>query len=69
MDRNEIAVAAREVGPMRVAANETMSLWVIGHRVTLLPVGGRIAAVEVVTRRVCPVRPRTTTWTPMSAST
>ena len=34
---------------MRVDANEPRSLWVIGHRVTLLPVGGRIAAVEVVT--------------------
>jgi quercetin dioxygenase-like cupin family protein len=32
-----------------VHANGPTSLWVIGHRVTLLPVGGRIAAIEVVT--------------------
>ena len=32
-----------------VHPNEPRSLWVIGHRVTLLPVGGRIAAIEVVT--------------------
>jgi quercetin dioxygenase-like cupin family protein len=25
------------------------SLWVLGHRVTLIPVGGRVAAMEVVT--------------------
>jgi quercetin dioxygenase-like cupin family protein len=25
------------------------SLWVLGHRVTLIPVGGRVAAIEVVT--------------------
>jgi quercetin dioxygenase-like cupin family protein len=48
VDRNEIDLA-QEVGPMRVDANETRSLWVIGHRVTLLPVGGRVAALEVVT--------------------
>jgi quercetin dioxygenase-like cupin family protein len=34
---------------MLAHANEPTSLWVIGHRVTLLPVGGRIAAIEVVT--------------------
>ncbi len=39
----------QEAGPMRVDTNETRSLWVIGHRVTLLPVGGRVAALEVVT--------------------
>jgi quercetin dioxygenase-like cupin family protein len=32
-----------------VYANEPTALWVIGHRVTLLPVGGRIAAIEVLT--------------------
>ena len=39
----------QEVGPLHVDVNETRSLWVIGHRVTLLPVGGRVAALEVVT--------------------
>jgi quercetin dioxygenase-like cupin family protein len=34
---------------MLVHANELTSLWVIGHRVTMLPVGGRIAAIDVVT--------------------
>jgi mannose-6-phosphate isomerase-like protein (cupin superfamily) len=34
---------------MPLDTNETRSLWVIGHHVTLLPVGGRIAALEVVT--------------------
>jgi quercetin dioxygenase-like cupin family protein len=34
---------------MLVHANEPTSLWVIGHRVTLLPVGGRVTAIEVVT--------------------
>ena len=48
MDRTE-SVFARQVGPMRIDANETRSLWVMGHRVTLLPVGGRVAALEVVT--------------------
>jgi len=48
MDRTETELA-REEGPIRVDTNEPRSLWVIGHRVTLLPVGGRIAAVEVVT--------------------
>jgi quercetin dioxygenase-like cupin family protein len=46
VDGNE---AVREVGPLHVDVNETRSLWVIGHRVTLLPVGGRVAALEVVT--------------------
>jgi quercetin dioxygenase-like cupin family protein len=32
-----------------VYANEPTELWVIGHKVTLLPVGGRVAAIEVVT--------------------
>ena len=48
MNRTEIDLAHEE-GPMRVDTNEPRSLWVIGHRVTLLPVGGRVAAVEVVT--------------------
>jgi quercetin dioxygenase-like cupin family protein len=34
---------------MLVHTNELTSLWVIGHRVTMLPVGGRIAAIHVVT--------------------
>jgi quercetin dioxygenase-like cupin family protein len=34
---------------MLVHANEPTTLWVIGHRVTLLPVGGRVTAIEVVT--------------------
>jgi quercetin dioxygenase-like cupin family protein len=29
--------------------NAPAALWVLGHRVTLLPVGGRVAAIEVVT--------------------
>jgi quercetin dioxygenase-like cupin family protein len=34
---------------MLVEANETRSLWVLGNRVTLLPVGGRVAVIEVMT--------------------
>jgi mannose-6-phosphate isomerase-like protein (cupin superfamily) len=34
---------------MLVHANKPRSLWVIGHRVTMLVVGGRVAAIEVVT--------------------
>jgi mannose-6-phosphate isomerase-like protein (cupin superfamily) len=48
MNSNQIDVA-QKLGPTRVEANETISLWVIGHRVTLLPVGGRVAALEVIT--------------------
>jgi mannose-6-phosphate isomerase-like protein (cupin superfamily) len=48
MHRNATAVTRGE-GPVRVETSEPISLWVIGHRVTLLPVGGRVAAVEVVT--------------------
>ena len=36
MNRTKIDLT-QEVGPMRVDTNETRSLWVIGHRVTLLP--------------------------------
>jgi quercetin dioxygenase-like cupin family protein len=39
----------QKLGPVRFDTNEPRSLWVIGHRVTLLPVGGRVAALEVVT--------------------
>jgi mannose-6-phosphate isomerase-like protein (cupin superfamily) len=39
----------RELDRMLVQANEPTSLWVIGHRVTLLPVGGRVAAIDVIT--------------------
>ena len=48
MNRNQTELE-HEVGAVRVDANQARSLWVIGHRVTLLPVGGRIAALEVVT--------------------
>jgi mannose-6-phosphate isomerase-like protein (cupin superfamily) len=40
---------AEEVRSMPDHAGEPTSLWVLGHRVTLLPVGGRVAAIEVVT--------------------
>ena len=48
MDRGVID-QAQQTGPVRVDVNETTTLWVIGHRVTLLPVGGRVAALEVLT--------------------
>ena len=48
MDRSDVELTG-EQGPVRVDTNEARSLWVIGHRVTLLPVGGRVAALEVVT--------------------
>jgi quercetin dioxygenase-like cupin family protein len=48
MERKVIDVMT-ETGPLRFENNETRSLWVIGHRVTLLPVGGRVAALEVIT--------------------
>src|ERR1035437_3192018 len=47
MDRRAEIDLAQEVGPLRVDANEARSLWVIGHRVTLLPGGGRGAAPAV----------------------
>lgn len=34
---------------MTVGSDELRALWVIGHRVTPIPVGGRIAALEIVT--------------------
>jgi mannose-6-phosphate isomerase-like protein (cupin superfamily) len=34
---------------VQVETNQPRSLWVLGHRVTLIPVGGRVAAIEVVT--------------------
>ena len=52
--RNDLT---QEVGPVRVDTNETRSLWVIGHRVTLIPVGGRIAVIEVVTQPGIPGPP------------
>jgi quercetin dioxygenase-like cupin family protein len=56
MDRTEIEFD-HEVGPMRLEANEARSLWVIGHRVTLIPVGGRVAVIEVVTQAGVPGPP------------
>lgn len=46
-----------ERADISVAQNETRSLWVIGHRVTLIPVGGRVAAIEVVTAAGVPGPP------------
>ena len=45
------SVARQAEGPysVEIAANQPRSLWVLGHRVTLIPVGGRVAAIEVVT--------------------
>jgi quercetin dioxygenase-like cupin family protein len=40
---------AEEAGAVQSHASEARSLWVLGHRVTLIPVGGRVTAVEVVT--------------------
>ncbi len=48
MERQVVDLAEHH-GPMRIELAEPRSLWVIGHRVTLLPVGGRVAAVEVLT--------------------
>ncbi len=48
MERQLIGLAQQD-GPMRVDTNEPKALWVLGHRVTLLPVGGRVAAIEVLT--------------------
>lgn len=48
MVRTEIDLA-EQAGPMRVDTNEARTLWVLGHRVTMLPVGGRVAVIEVVT--------------------
>jgi mannose-6-phosphate isomerase-like protein (cupin superfamily) len=38
-----------EIRDMTAEGAEPRSLWVLGHRVTLIPVGGRVAAVEVAT--------------------
>jgi mannose-6-phosphate isomerase-like protein (cupin superfamily) len=56
MDRTEIDTV-QQAGPMQIDANEPRSLWVIGHRVTLIPVGGRVAALDVVTRAGVPGPP------------
>jgi mannose-6-phosphate isomerase-like protein (cupin superfamily) len=40
---------AQEGRSVRVDDSEPKSLWVLGHRVTLIPVGRRVAAIEVVT--------------------
>jgi mannose-6-phosphate isomerase-like protein (cupin superfamily) len=48
VDRSEANLAQMR-GPVWVDTNEARSLWVIGHRVTLLPVGRRLAALEVAT--------------------
>jgi mannose-6-phosphate isomerase-like protein (cupin superfamily) len=40
---------AQEGRSVRIDDSEPKSLWVLGHRVTLIPVGGRVAAIEVVT--------------------
>lgn len=56
MDRSRNDLT-QKVGPVRVDTNETKSLWVIGHRVTLIPVGGRIAVIEVVTQAGVPGPP------------
>jgi mannose-6-phosphate isomerase-like protein (cupin superfamily) len=44
-------VARQAGGPYAVemTGNQPRSLWVLGHRITLIPVGGRVTAVEVVT--------------------
>jgi mannose-6-phosphate isomerase-like protein (cupin superfamily) len=48
MDRKE-KISVRRGDSKWVDANEAKSLWVIGHRVTLICVGGRVAAIEVIT--------------------
>jgi quercetin dioxygenase-like cupin family protein len=53
MDRSTQEAAA----PVRLNVNETRSLWVLGHRVTLIPVGGRVAVIEVVTQAGVPGPP------------
>ena len=68
MNRTQTELAHEE-GAMRVDTNEPRSLWVIGHRVTLLPVGVASPPSKLSPRRVCPGRRRTTTRTPTSPST
>jgi mannose-6-phosphate isomerase-like protein (cupin superfamily) len=40
---------AEAVRSGQIDTSKPRSLWVLGHRVTLIPVGGRVAAIEVVT--------------------
>jgi quercetin dioxygenase-like cupin family protein len=50
MTRTEMDVPIEQhAEEVRSVQNEPRSLWVLGHRVTLIPVGGRVAAIEVVT--------------------
>lgn len=53
MTRTELDISIerhpKEGRSVRIDDSQPRSLWVLGHRVTLIPVGGRIGAIEVVT--------------------
>jgi mannose-6-phosphate isomerase-like protein (cupin superfamily) len=49
VDDLPIEQGAEEGHSMDIDGSQPRSLWVLGHRVTLIPVGGRVAAVEVAT--------------------